>query len=124
MEWNPKDESLYVVGNGMDNFHTLFPKLFSSWQAAVLSSETLMRVTEGPNFGWPYGYYDQLQQKNVLQPGYGGDGNIVGRASEFDDPVIGFPGHWAPMDVMFYHGNRFPERYNNGVFVAFHGSTD
>lgn len=124
MEWNPKDESLYAVGNGIDNFHTLFPDLFSSWQAAMLPSETLMQVTEGSNYGWPYAYYDQLQKKNVLQPGYGGDGKIVGRASEFDDPVIGFPGHWAPMDVMFYHGNQFPERYNNGVFVAFHGSTD
>ncbi|MBK5278338.1 MAG: PQQ-dependent sugar dehydrogenase [Bacteroidia bacterium] len=124
MEWNPMDESLYAVGNGIDNFHTIFPDRYSSWQAAVLPSETLMKVTEGTNYGWPYAYYDQIQKKNVLQPGYGGDGNIIGRASEFDEPVIGFPGHWAPMDVMFYHGNQFPKRYNNGVFVAFHGSTD
>jgi len=124
MEWNPKDNSLYAVGNGIDNFHTIYPNLFTSWQAAVLPSETLMKVTEGTNYGWPYAYYDQIQKKNVLQPGYGGDGNIVGRAGKFDDPVIGFPGHWAPMDVMFYHGNQFPERYNNGAFVAFHGSTD
>ena len=124
MEWNPKDESLYAVGNGIDNFHTIFPDLYTSWQAAMLPSETLMKVTEGANYGWPYAYYDQLQHKNVLQPGYGGDGNIVGRAEEFDDPVIAFPGHWAPMDVMFYRGNQLPKRYNNGVFVAFHGSTD
>ncbi len=124
MEWNPRDESLYAVGNGIDNFHTLFPELFSSWQAAMLPSETLMKVTEGSNYGWPYAYYDQLQKKNVLQPGYGGDGKMVRRANEYDDPVIGFPGHWAPMDVMFYHGDQFPKRYNNGVFVAFHGSTD
>lgn len=124
MEWNPNDESLYAVGNGIDNFHTIFPDRYTSWQAAMLPAETLMKVTEGTNYGWPYAYYDQIQKKNVLQPGYGGDGKIVGRASEFDLPVIGFPGHWAPMDVMFYHGNQFPERYNNGVFVAFHGSTD
>jgi glucose/arabinose dehydrogenase len=124
MEWNPNDESLYAVGNGIDNFHTIFPDLYSSWQAAVLPAETLMRVTEGSNYGWPYAYYDHLQKKNVLQPGYGGDGKIVGRAAEFDDPVIGFPGHWAPMDVMIYHGDQFPKRYNQGVFVAFHGSTD
>ncbi len=124
MEWNPKDESLYAVGNGIDNFHTMFPELFSSWQAAVLPSETLMKVTEGSNFGWPYAYYDHMQKKNVLQPGYGGDGKTVGIAADFDDPVIGFPGHWAPMDVMFYHGDQFPARYNQGAFVAFHGSTD
>jgi len=124
MEWNPKDECLYAVGNGIDNFHTIYPNLYTSWQAAVLPGETLMKITEGSNFGWPYAYYDQIQKKNVLQPGYGGDGNIVGIASEFDEPVIGFPGHWAPMDVVFYQGNQFPKRYNNGVFVAFHGSTD
>lgn len=124
MEWNPKDKSLYAVGNGIDNFHTVFPDLFTQWQAAVLPSETLMKVTEGTDYGWPYAYYDQIQEKNVLQPGYGGDGKKVGRASEFDDPIIGFPGHWAPMDVMFYDGDQFPERYNNGAFVALHGSTD
>jgi len=124
MEWNPNDQSLYAVGNGIDNFHTIFPDRYSSWQAALLPSETLMKVTEGSNYGWPYAYYDQMQKKNVLQPGYGGDGIMVGRASEFDEPVIGFPGHWAPMDVMIYHGIQFPERYNNGAFIAFHGSTD
>ncbi|WP_158861121.1 PQQ-dependent sugar dehydrogenase [Lunatibacter salilacus] len=124
MEWNPKDESLYAVGNGIDNFHTIFPDLYTGWQAAMLPAEVLMKVTKGSDYGWPYAYYDQIQKKNVLQPGYGGDGKIVGRASEYDEPVIAFPGHWAPMDVMFYHGDQFPKRYNNGAFVAFHGSTD
>jgi glucose/arabinose dehydrogenase/cytochrome c553 len=124
MQWNPMDESLYAVGNGIDNFHTLFPKLFSGWQAAVLPAETLIKVTDGSNLGWPYAYYDQMLGKNVLQPGYGGDGKKIGRAADFDEPAIGFPGHWAPMDVLFYQGNQFPERYKQGVFVAFHGSTD
>jgi mono/diheme cytochrome c family protein len=90
----------------------------------VLPAETLIRLKDGANFGWPYAYYDQMQKKNVLQPGYGGDGKIIGRAAQFDNPVIGFPGHWAPMDVLFYQGDQFPERYKNGAFVAFHGSTD
>lgn len=124
MTWNPADESVYAVVNGIDNFHTIYPKLFSSWQAAVLPAETLIKLKDGANFGWPYAYYDQMQKKNVLQPGYGGDGKIIGRAAQFDKPVIGFPGHWAPMDVLFYHGDMFPERYKNGAFVAFHGSTD
>lgn len=124
MKWNPKDKSLYAVGNGIDNFHTMFPDIYSKWQAAVLPSEKLMRVTEGSNYGWPYAYYDHMKKKNVLQPGYGGDGETIGRAAQFDEPVIGFPGHWAPMDVLFYDGNQFPDRYKNGAFIAFHGSTD
>ncbi len=49
---------------------------------------------------------------------------LLGRAAEFDTPVMGFPGHWAPMDILFYQGNQFPERYKKGAFIAFHGSTD
>src|SRR5258706_4713644 len=124
MQWNPMDESLYAVVNGIDNLHTLYPERFSSWQAAVLPAELFTKVTDGSNFGWPYAYYDQMQEKNVLQPGYGGDGKKIGRAGKFDKPTMAFPGHWAPMDVLFYEGNQFPDRYTKGAFIAFHGSTD
>jgi mono/diheme cytochrome c family protein len=36
---------------------------------------------------------------------------------------LGFPGHFAPNDLLFYTGDQFPARYKNGAFVAFHGST-
>ncbi|OQP65938.1 cytochrome C [Niastella vici] len=124
IDWNTMDDCLYVAMNGMDNFHTRYPQVYSAWQAAMLPSEPLLKVTEHANFGWPYAYYDHLQRKNVLQPGYGGDGKVIGRASKFNIPVMGFPGHWAPMDLLFYTGDQFPERYKQGAFVAFHGSTD
>lgn len=124
MQWNPGDESLYAVVNGIDNFHTLYPERFSSWQAAVLPAESLIKVREGSNFGWPYAYYDHMRKKNFVSPAYGGDGKITEGAAGFDTPVMGFPGHWAPMDLLFYQGDQFPERYRNGVFIAFHGSTD
>jgi glucose/arabinose dehydrogenase len=122
--WNNTDNSLYAVVNGMDNFHTRYPGVYTPWQGAMLPSEPLLKVKEHGNYGWPYAYYDQLQGKNILQPGYGGDGKIVGRAAAFDLPVMGFPGHWAPMDLLFYQGKQFPGRYKNGAFIAFHGSTD
>ena len=124
MAWNQDDDCLYAVMNGIDNFHTRYPEVFTSWQAAVLPSEPLLKVTDGADFGWPYAYFDHMLGKNMLQPGYGGDGKIVGRAAKFDVPVMGFPGHWAPMEIMFYRGNQFPERYKKGAFIAFHGSTD
>jgi len=124
MTWNPLDNSLWAVVNGIDNFHTIYPKLYTPWQAAMLPAETLVKVKQGDNYGWPYAYYDQIQGKNVLQPGYGGDGKIVGRANKFNIPAMGFPGHWGPMDLLFYQGDQFPSRYKNGVFVAFHGGTD
>ena len=124
IDWNPVDENIYVVMHGRDDLLRLWPQLFSPWQSAMLPSEELLRLKEGTNAGWPYCYYDQLQEKKVLAPEYGGDGNIVGRCGEFQKPLIGFPGHWAPNDLFFYHGDQFPERYKNGAFVAFHGSTN
>ena len=123
--WNQMDNSLYVAMNGIDNFHTRYPKVYSPWQAAVLPAEPLLKVREHADFGWPYAYYDQLLGKNMLQPAYGGDGKTSSpRAEKFDKPLMGFPGHWAPMDLLFYKGDQFPERYKNGAFVSFHGSTD
>jgi glucose/arabinose dehydrogenase len=37
-------------------------------------------------------------------------------------PIMAFPGHLAPNDLLFYTGNMFPEKYKNGAFIAFHGS--
>ncbi len=37
-------------------------------------------------------------------------------------PVAVYPGHWAPMSVLFYTGNALPAKYRDGVFIAFHGS--
>jgi hypothetical protein len=101
----------------------MWPEYYSPWQSAMLPSEQFMRVTEGSDFGWPYCYHDQMQNRKVLNPEYGGDGEIIGRCSEFEDPLIGFPGHFAPNDIQFYTGDQFPERYRDGAFIAFHGSS-
>lgn len=124
MDWNPADRNLYVVVHGRDDLLRLFPERFSPWESAVLPSEEFIRVTEGSDFGWPYCYYDQMQGKKVLAPEYGGDGQIIGRCDQFDNPFLGFPGHWAPNDLVFYEGGQFPDRYKNGAFIAFHGSTN
>lgn len=124
MRWNPSDKSLYAVVHGRDNLHRLFPELFTAWQSAVLPSEEFVKVTQGTNVGWPYYYYDQMKGKKMLNPEYGGDGKKEGEGAKFQKPLIGFPGHWAPNDVLFYQGNQFPERYKHGAFIAFHGSTN
>lgn len=124
MDWNSIDENLYVVMHGRDDLFRLFPDLYSPLESALLPAEEFIKVTEGSDFGWPYCYFDQIQEKKVLAPEYGGDGKIIGRCGQYDNPVIGFPGHWAPNDLVFYNGDQFPKRYKNGAFIAFHGSTN
>ncbi len=123
MEWNPVDNTLYALQHGRDNMHRMWPDLYSPWQSAMLPAEEFLRVTEGSDAGWPYYYYDQMQGKKLLGPEYGGDGKKEGNGAEYLQPLIGFPGHWAPNDVHFYQGDQFPEHYKNGAFIAFHGST-
>ena len=124
LDWNHADNNLYAVQHGRDDLLRLWSAKFSPWQSAELPSEEFFRVTEGLDAGWPYCYYDQIKNKKVLAPEYGGDGEIVGRCAQYAQPLIGFPGHWAPNDILFYTGTQFPERYRNGAFIAFHGSTN
>ena len=124
IDWNAADENLYVVMHGRDDLLRLWSGVYSPWLSAELPSEEFLRIKEGANGGWPYCYYDQIQEKKVLAPEYGGDGDSVGRCSTYEKPLIGFPGHWAPNDLFFYTGNQFPDHYKNGAFIAFHGSTN
>ena len=123
MDWNEEEDELYVIQHGRDDLNKSWPDLFSQWQSAVLPSEEFFRVREGMDGGWPYYYYDHLEGKKKLNPEYGGDGKIQGDAHLVEQPLMGFPGHFAPNDLHFYQGEQFPERYKNGAFVAFHGST-
>ncbi|MFW5893791.1 MAG: PQQ-dependent sugar dehydrogenase [Verrucomicrobiota bacterium] len=122
MRWSPRHGELYVVQHGRDQLHSLWPDLFTEEQNAELPGEEFLLVREGDNFGWPYCYYDHLQGKRVLAPEYGGDGAKVGRCNRFKEPILAFPGHWAPNDLLFYEGTQFPARFRGGAFIAFHGS--
>lgn len=123
MEWHPVEDELFAMQHGRDYLFRQWPEYFSRWDSAVLPSEEFVRATDGSHFGWPYCYYDQLKERKLLNPEYGGDSEIVGRCAEFDDPEIGFPGHFAPNGLHFYTGDQFPEYFRNGAFFAFHGST-
>lgn len=122
LDWNAAADALYVAQHGRDMLNTLWPDLYSEEENAELPAEEVLRLTEGANAGWPYCYYDWQQEKKVLAPEYGGDGEEVGRCSQYLDPVVAFPGHWAPNDLHFYRGEQFPERFQDGAFIAFHGS--
>ena len=123
LQWNNDDDNLYGVLHGRDYLHNTWPRQFSAWEGSVLPSEVFLKITDGSNAGWPYHYYDQIKEKYVLNPEYGGDGEKQGDVSSLAAPTVGFPGHFAPNDLLFYTGDQFPEHYKNGAFIAFHGST-
>ena len=121
LDWNSSVNKLFVTMHGRDQLHSLFPELYDEQASAELPAETLFEIDEGDNCGWPYTYYDELQEKIVVAPEYGGDGKKTPE-KKYDEPVMAFPGHLAPNDLLFYTGTMFPEKYRNGAFIAFHGS--
>jgi glucose/arabinose dehydrogenase len=118
--YNPGDRTLYVVQHGRDQLN-LWPG-FTAEDNAERPAEELQRLTRGADFGWPYCFYDTQLKHRVLSPEYGGNGTEVGRCAQYQEPIVAFPGHWAPEALLFYRGDQFPEPYRGGAFVAFHGS--
>ena len=122
ISWNNFDNSLYGVNHGRDYLHNRAPQYYSEWDNAVLPAEEFMKIEYGDDYGWPYTYYDHFKNKRLLAPEYGGDG--IKEGIGYSEPIMGLPAHWAPNDLLFYTGDQFPERYKNGAFIAFHGSTN
>ena len=81
-----------------------------------------MLISQGDDFGWPYCFYSTEVKSLVLAPEYGGDGRKIGRCAGKKEPIMVFPGHWAPLALAFSTGSGMPGPYADGVFVAFHGS--
>lgn len=117
------DGRLYATQHGRDQLHDNWPTLFpTTTYQAENPAEELLQVNQGDDFGWPYCYYAVDQKKLVDAPEYGGDGQKSERCATKKGAVAVFPGHWAPMSLLFYRGTNFPARYRNGAFIAFHGS--
>ena len=124
MDWNKDDKTLYLLQHGRDDLLRTWPSIYSPWQSALLPAEEFLRIKENANCGWPYYYFDEIQQKKILNAEYGGDGKKEADGKNYEQPLIAFPAHWAPNDLVFYQGNSFPDHYKNGAFIAFHGSTN
>lgn len=122
MDWDFNTNALYAAVHGRGKFDDFYPQYYSPKQSAELPAETFYRLNEGDDAGWPYIYYDHFQKKKMMAPEYGGDGKKTAGEKTID-PLVAFPAHLAPNDLMFYTGNSFPARYKNGAFIAFHSQS-
>jgi glucose/arabinose dehydrogenase/mono/diheme cytochrome c family protein len=122
LSWNSNMDKLYALQHGRDDLHRFWPEYFTEEDNLELPAEEFLDIEEGDDFGWPYCFYNHFKKQKLLNPEYGGDGEITGRCENAKDPLLGFPGHWGPNDLLFYQGELFPAKYKNGAFVAFHGS--
>ena len=85
-----------------------------------LVPDYLTKVKEGGFYGWPYAY---LKPEN-LDPRRMKDGKSErpDLAEKTLSPDVLFQAHSAALGICFSKGNKFPDKYREGAFVAFRGS--
>jgi glucose/arabinose dehydrogenase len=114
---------LYATQHGRDQLYENWPSLYKPAQGQNLPGEEIVILRLGADYGWPECYFDLIQKKLVLAPEYGGDGGkLVSVCAQMQAPLVSFPAHWAPNDMVIYNATQFPQSYRGGAFIAFHGS--
>jgi len=122
LDWNNDVNDLYVMQHGRDMLYQFYPELFDTKASAENPAEEMFRIKKGSDCGYPYCYFDNDKKQKLLNPEYGGDRIKAGRCEDKEKSILQFPGHLAPNALLFYTGTKFPEKYRNGAFIAFHGS--
>lgn len=120
--WNPVSQAAFFTMHGRDNLNTVAPQFYTEADMAELPAEEFHLLREGQNLGWPYTYWDPLKKARMIAPEFGGDGKQRDESGKYQEPLIAFPAHWAPLQMTFYAGTQFPAKYRGGAFIAFHGS--
>ncbi len=101
-DWNPKTDVLWFTNNGRD------------WMGDNRPPDTLHRAPEkGLHFGFPF-----CHAGDIPDPQFGRKRDC----NEFAPTQIDLGPHVAALGMKFYTGNMFPEKYNNRIFIAEHGS--
>lgn len=122
LQFHPVSRQFFMVQMGRDNLNVVDPVHYDELDNAERVSEVMHLLREGANLGWPYSYWDPIKKAHMLAPEYGGDNFKRVDPDPYDQPVVAFPAHWAPIQMAYYAGTQFPEKYRGGMFVAFHGS--
>lgn len=122
LDWHSEIESLFIVQHGRDGLHEFWPQIYDETAGADLPAEVMLKVEQDSIHPWPYCYFDPVKMIWITAPEYGGNGEKGERCADYTKPIIGFPAHYGPNDMLFYDGEQFPDMYKHGAFVAFHGS--
>ncbi len=100
--WHPQTKELWFTDNGRDEMGDDQP-----------FDELNYAPQKGMHFGFPY-----CHQGNIPDPEFGKGKNCT----DYSAPARSLAPHIAALGMAFYTGGKFPESYNNQIFIAEHGS--
>ncbi len=101
MEFSPYSGELWGVNNGRD------------WLGDDHPREELNIIRRGAHYGWPFCY-----EEGTPDPDFGGGMDCA----ETEPAAYMFTAHMAPLGLEFYRRGGLPARYDDSLFIAFHGS--
>ncbi len=122
LAWHPVSYEFFMVMMGRDMLNRVDPIHYDELDNAERVAEEMHTLRPGMNLGWPYSYWDPVKKARMVAPEFGGDNVKREDNPLFAHPLIAFPAHWAPMQMVHYDGTQFPATYREGMFIAFHGS--
>jgi glucose/arabinose dehydrogenase len=105
--WHPTTDALWGMDQGSD------------WRGDDLPPEELNAIQDGNNYGWPYCYGNRQIDPIIQDPPTGTKASFCAATTP---PALLNQAHQSPIGFAFYTGDTFPDRYENGAFVAFRGS--
>ncbi|MGK9201005.1 YbhB/YbcL family Raf kinase inhibitor-like protein [Sinorhizobium meliloti] len=106
-DWEPSTGKLYGFDHGID------------WLGDEEQVEELNLLEKGKQYGWPYVYgAGEFNPQDNPPEGI----TLESWAKQSTEPVLGYTAHSAPMQLVFYDHDAFPEEYRGDAFVAMRGS--
>lgn len=125
LEMNPDGSGLRVYASGLRNPVGMdwAPGTSTLWTSVNerdelgddLVPDYLTSVKQGGFYGWPYAYWGKHLDARVKEPML----DLVDKAIV---PEVVLGSHTASLGLLFYTGKSFPAKYQNGAFIAQHGS--
>ncbi len=103
LQWRPGSSDLWAAVQERDGL------------GDDLVPDYLAQIKPGGFYGWPYAYTGPHEE-----PTHKGVAPDMVKKTLYPDVLLG--AHVAVLDMRFYTGDRFPEKYRGGLFLAFHGS--
>jgi len=103
LRWYPDTQDLWITSHERDGL------------GDDLVPDYLTRVTPGGFYGWPYAYIGPHED-----PRHKDKAPELVKKTLYPSVLLG--SHAGSLDLLFYTGDQFPEKYRGGAFVALHGS--
>jgi len=123
--YNPDGSGYELYATGTRNPTSIYfqPQTGQLWASVQerdelgddLVPDYFTHIQQGGFYGWPYSYFGPNEDPR-------NKGQKPDLVKKTITPDVSLGAHTAVIDWKFYQGKQFPAKYQNGAFIALHGS--